>query len=63
MDNIPKFRMNNGDGSVSEVALTAEQAEAIASGDAISYFPRDEQVLVDEHGTIIWSESARPEAA
>lgn len=55
------LRMNFDDGTAHEIELTAGQVLDLGAGEAIAYFPRDEQILVDEDGTIIRRESARPD--
>ncbi len=55
------LRSTNPDGTVNEVELTPEQASDLQAGRAIAYTPRDEAVLIDDDGTIIWRESAIPQ--
>jgi len=54
------LRMTDENGVVHEVALSAGQVLDLGQGRAIAYFPSDEQVLVDDDGTIIRRESAVP---
>ena len=54
------FRSRNVDGTLNEVAITPEQALDLAGGRAIAYFPHDERITVDEDGTIIYHQDARP---
>jgi hypothetical protein len=49
------------DGPVRETEITAEQAQDLAGGLAIAYYPRDERVLVGDDGTITRRESAVPD--
>ncbi len=55
------FRSTNKDGTINEIELTAEQAFDLGNGRAIAYFPRDQRIAVDEHGTIVHRESAVPQ--
>ena len=55
------LHMRMDDDTISEVEITAEQARDLAACQPISYFPRDERVLVDDDGTITFRESAIPQ--
>lgn len=55
------FRSPNPDGTVDEVELTREQALDLVAGGAIMYTPRDQGLLIDENGAIIWRSSAIPQ--
>jgi hypothetical protein len=52
----------NPDGSRNETEITAGHALDLAAGQAVAYFPRDEHIAVDEHGTIIRRDSAVPQS-
>jgi len=51
------------DGSIHETEITPAQALDLGAGEAIAYTPRDEQILVNDDGTITRRESAVPELA
>lgn len=51
------------DGTRREIAITPAQALDLGAGEAIAYTPRDEQILVNDDGTITRRESAVPEQA
>jgi len=53
------FRARNADGTWHETdGLTAEQAAKLGNGQAIAYTPTDEQIVVDDDGTITHRETA-----
>ena len=49
------------DGEVRETAMDAGQVLDFCSGKAIAYTVRDEQIAVEDDGTIVHRESAVPE--
>ncbi len=49
------------DGEVRETELDAGQVLDLCSGKAIAYAVRDEQIAVEDDGTIVRRESALPE--
>ena len=55
------LRSINPDGTKNETEITAEQALDLGAGKPITYFPRDERLLIDEDGTITHRESAIPQ--
>jgi len=55
------LRMIMRDGTIRETELTAAQALDLGAGQPISYFPRDERLLIDDDGTITVRESAIPQ--
>jgi len=55
------LRLPLADGTIRETELTAEQALDLGAGLPITYFPRDERLLVDDDGTITHHEDARPQ--
>ena len=55
------LRSKNTDGTINETELTAEQAATLAAGKAIAYTPREERLLVDDDGQIIYRASAVPQ--
>ena len=60
-DKTYTLRLTAEDDGVRETETTAGQALDFAAGKPVSYAVRDEQVLVDDDGTIIKRESAVPQ--
>ena len=57
------LRATNQDGTVHETELTAAQALDLGAGKAIAYTVREEQIAVEEDGTIVERDSAVPPEA
>ena len=54
------LKLKSAEGDIRETKITGEQLETLKAGQAIAYFPQDEQLLVDEDGMITETESAIP---
>lgn len=50
----------HADGSVRETEMTTDQWREIEAGRPVGYYPHDEQVLVDDDGTVVHRQSAVP---
>ncbi len=55
------LKVTDANGDVVKTTITREQAATLRAGRAITFFPRDEGILVDDDGTITRAESAVPE--
>jgi hypothetical protein len=64
-DNRPmsdyELRSINEDGTVNKTDITAEQALDLAAGKAIAFTPRNERITVEDDGTIVYRNDARPQ--
>jgi hypothetical protein len=54
------LRSRNPDGTIKEIAIDWDQAHDLAAGRPIAYTPRDAHVAVEEDGTVVHREDARP---
>ncbi len=54
------LRSRNPDGTVKEVSIEWDQAHDLAAGRPIAYTPRDAHVAIEDDGTVVHREDARP---
>lgn len=54
------LRSRNPDGTINEITIDWDQADDLAAGRPIAYTPRDAHVALEDDGTVVYREDARP---